>query len=525
MSKVITRGAVYSALAMTLIVGACSGDGDDVTPSDSADTTEPAPATEPPAYSPVQPTLGDVAAATVEGPVTGGLGVPVIGTGTFDGTPFGYQETEFFVSGSANSYTSAEPLSEDGQWNVTVNDQAAYKTRIVVRQPEDPADFNGTVFVEWLNVTAGLDTPPDWSYAKVEIMRSGAIWVGVSAQRVGIEGGGNPLGEVRVLKKADPERYGSLAHPGDNYSYDIFSQVGASIWRDAALLFGDSTPERVIAMGESQSAFRLTAYLNAVSLADDVFNGYLVHSRGSRSAQLSSEPGPDVPGPQIARIRTDLERPVLTLSAETDVVGQALGYRRAAQPDTDVFRSWEIAGTAHADAYSLGIGDTDDGSGRGSAELFAAMLNPPKSVYFGLLTCDLPINAGPHTYVVRSALAALDTWVRSGQPPASMPTLEATPDLEGFVLDERGNAVGGIRTPHVDVPVAVLSGLGQQGGSFCGLFGVTTPFTAEQLAALYPSKDDFIAKWTEATEAAVASGAILAADADEILASAEQYPG
>ncbi|MFM8383253.1 MAG: alpha/beta hydrolase domain-containing protein, partial [Actinomycetota bacterium] len=60
---------------------------------------------------------------------------------------------------------------------------------------------------------------------------------------------------------------------------------------------------------------------------------------------------------------------------------------------------------------------------------------------------------------------------------------------------------------------------------FCGLFGTTTPFTAEQLAALYPTKDVFIERWTQATEDAVASGAILEADAAEILASAEGYPG
>ena len=515
-------------LVATVTLTACSGDGSDTT----SPTTDPSAAasstvaeTQAPAYAPAPLAFGGVGEAVLEGPITGGLGVPVIGTGAFDSSGFEYGETEYFISGTANSYTSAEPLSEDGQWNVEVNDSAEYRTRIVVRQPLDPASFNGTVMVEWLNVTAGLDVPPVWSFSKVEIMRSGAIWVGVSAQRVGIEGGGNPLGAIRVLKNADPERYASLNHPGDNYSYDMFSQVGATVWRNADVLFEGATPERMIAAGESQSAFRLTTYLNSISKTQDVFHGYLVHSRGSRAAQLSSDPGPDVPGPQIARIRTDLTRPVLTLSAETDVVGQALGYRRAAQPDTDVFRSWEIAGTAHADAYSLGIGDTDDGSGRGGAELFAAMLNPPSSVYFGLLTCDLPINAGPHTYVVRSAIAALDQWVRTGTPPKSMPPLENTADIEGFVLDEQGLAVGGIRTPHVDVPVAVLSGLGQAGGSFCGLFGTTKPFSAEQLSALYVDKAAFLAEWAQATESAVASGAILPADKAEVLASAERYPG
>ena len=476
-------------------------------------------------FQPATPTRTGVAEAVLEGPITGGNGAVVLGTDVFDGSEFGYGQTEYFISGTAQSFTSASPLSDDGSWSVEPHDTAGYATRLVVRQPEDPASFNGTVFVEWLNVTAGLDIAPVWSFAKVELMRSGAIWVGVSAQRVGVEGGGNPLGETRVLKVADPARYGSLNHPGDNYSYDMFSQAGATVWRESKVLFDGNEPDRVIAMGESQSAFRMTAYINAVAIEHDVYHGYLVHSRGSRSAPLSADPGPEVPGPTSARIRTDFERPVLTLSAETDVVGEALGYRRAFQPDTETFRSWEIAGTAHADAYSLGIGDADNGSGSVELAMFDAMLTPPFDVYGGLLTCDKQINAGPHTYVVRSALVALDTWVRTGTPPPSMPQLEANGDLTGFVLDENGNALGGIRTPHVDVPVAVLSGLGQTGGSFCGLFGTTTPFTAEQRTALYADKADFIAKWTEATERAVEAGVILEADAAAIIASADRYPG
>lgn len=477
------------------------------------------------AFTPDPVDLSGVGLTALTGPITGGKGEIIVGTDTFDGSTFGYSQAEYFVSGTAQSYTSAQPLSDDGMWSVEPNDTADYTTRIVVRRPEDPADFNGTVFVEWLNVTAGLDVPPIWSYAKVELMRSGAIWVGVSAQRVGVEGGGNPLGEVRVLKKADPERYGSLSHPGDNYSYDIFSQVGATLWRDGDGLFGGLEPQRIIAMGESQSAFRLTTYVDAIAPSQDVYQGYLVHSRGARSAPLSADPGPDVPGPTQARIRSDNRRPVLTLSSETDVVGEWLGYRKAAQPDSATFRSWEITGTAHADAYSLGIGDSDDGSGRGGADLFSAMLTPPTSVYFGLITCDKPLNAGPHTYVVRAALSALDAWVRTGVPPQSMPLLEVNADLSGYLLDDNGNALGGIRTPFVDVPVAVLSGLGQEGESFCRLFGTTSPFSAETLATLYTDKADFIAKWTAATQRAVDAGAILAADAPEIIAAAENYPG
>lgn len=520
--------------AVCLLLAACGGDDggsvDSAAPTSAAETTVAPVATEAPTttvgeapYEPTRPTMSGVASASIEGPITGGLGEVVLGVSPFDVTAWEYTETEFFVRGSASSYTSDSELSTDGEWSVAPYDTADYATRIVVRAPDDQTRFNGTVIVEWLNVTAGLDVSPSFDLAKNEILRSGAVWIGVSAQRVGVEGGGNPTGAPRVLKIADPERYGTLNHPGDDYSYDMFSQIGALVWNESATLLGGLVPERVIAAGESQSAFRLTSYINALAPIHDVYNAYLVHSRGARAANLLSEPRPSIPGPEIAQIR-DVGRPVLVFSAETDVVGDRLGYRRAEQPETDNFRSWEVTGTAHADAYSLGISETDTGDGSGDDALFAAMLDAPSSVYFGIVTCEKPINAGPHTYVLRAAVRALDTWVRTGVAPASTPKLEADADLVGFELDDNGNALGGIRTPHVDVPVAALSGLGQSGESFCGLFGTTASFTDEQLAALYADKADFRAKWDSAVDRAVAAGAILPEDADAVKASAAGYP-
>ncbi|NDD96678.1 MAG: hypothetical protein EBZ93_04165 [Actinobacteria bacterium] len=101
-----------------------------------------------------------------------------------------------------------------------------------------------------------------------------------------------------------------------------------------------------------------------------------------------------------------------------------------------------------------------------------------------------------------------------------MPKLQNNADITGYETDANGVALGGIRTPYVDVPLAVLSGLGQDGGGFCGLFGTTLSLSAEQLDALYPTAEDFLAKWNESTDAAVASGAILAIDGDAIKAAA-----
>ena len=144
-----------------------------------------------------------------------------------------------------------------------------------------------------------------------------------------------------------------------------------------------------------------------------------------------------------------------------------------------------------------------------------ALLSPPKSV-FGLITCDKPINAGPMNFVLSAAIHALDKWVRTGNPPATANQLQAidftlySPRLK---RDASGNALGGIRTPFVDVPLAVLSGTGNSGGNgFCGLFGTTTPYNAAELDARYPTQQVFVNAWTAATEEAVDKGFIRPAD-------------
>ena len=51
-----------------------------------------------------------------------------------------------------------------------------------------------------------------------------------------------------------------------------------------------------------------------------------------------------------------------------------------------------------------------------------------------------------------------------------------------FVLDEVGNARGGVRTPAVDAPVALLRGDTDPGAPvICQLFGSTLPLDADVL--------------------------------------------
>lgn len=444
---------------------------------------------------------------TVTGPVTGGNGAVILQGTSFSLRSVGYTQSEFFLSGTAASYVPAAPLGSDGHWQVTPASTAPYTTRIVVNRPANPARFNGTVIVEWLNVSAGLDTAADWIYAHNELIRDGFAWVGVSAQAAG----------VSALKALDPVRYAALSHPGDSYSYDIFSQAGQAVRDSSTTVLGGLRPRTVLAAGESQSAFRLTTYIDAIQPMAQVYSGFLVHSRAAGSAALSQAPQADVPTPQVVYFRSGLGVPVLAVETETDVM--LLGYLAAQQADSPSFRLSEMAGTAHADDYIANTGAGDNGGTTGPQEL-ESMLNPPTGTPG--FSCALPINTGEGHYVVDAAEQALNRWVTTGNPPATATRLQvntsgATPS---FVLDANGNVKGGVRTPAVDVPVAILSGIGQSGSSFCFLFGTTAPFSAAKLAALYPSHARFVARWTADTVADTAAGFIRPADAAELIAAA-----
>jgi hypothetical protein len=462
------------------------------------------------------------ASSTIEGPVTGGKGAPQVAATTFDLASVGYEQAEYFISGTAAAYTSASPLTEDGKWSVTPAATAPYKTRLLVYRPIDPKKFNGTVLVEWNNVSGGLDASPIWLNAHDELIRAGYAWVGLTAQHTGVEGGGSAIAANLDLKHADPERYGTLVHPGDSFSYDMFTQTGKAVRKDAAVLLRGLKPKRVIGGGESQSAFRLTTYVDAVEpLTKGVYDGYLLYSRAGKGAALSQDPQPAIPAPDPSLIRSDLDVPVMTFTTETDLT--TLGYLTARQPDTKRFRNWEVAGTSHADTYTLGVGAKDVGQPDSDAALFQTMLDPPSSFYGGIISCASPINAGPMTYVLRASIGALNTWVAKGTPPPKAPRLQTTGDAAApFVLDANGNAKGGIRTPEVDVPVATLSGLGQSGSNFCGIFGTTKPFDAAKFASLYPTHSSFLKAWNAATDRAVKAGFILPADAANLKIAATE---
>ncbi|MBA6413241.1 hypothetical protein H2508_08985 [Parahaliea sp. F7430] len=465
--------------------------------SDSSDKHSPP--LPPPEPEPLVPS------ALVSGPITNGSrGFPAT-PAIVDLDGAGYVEEEFFVEGEARAFDPDGEWGIDGIWPVTEASTADYKTRILVRRPSDPAQFSGVVVVEWFNVTSAVDLDVDFNFLNGEILRSGHAWVGVTAQAISIESiGDGPLGpDVLGLMAWDSARYESLFHPGDAYSYDIYSQVGATLKApkgDDPL--GGLKAEVLIADGESQSAFRMLTYVNAIHSESLVYDGFLIHSRNGSGAPLNETV--DVPAP--AQLRDDLKAPVLQFVTETDLFGIGEGdfsFPRARQPDSDSVRTWEVAGTSHSDASSLAALSEQ---GARQYDSFYDL-----SPVLGL------VNSAPQYMAMHAALNALVSWVRDGQAPSTAPPIE-TRDEE-IVVDRYGNALGGVRLPHSEAPIATLSGDGP-----ILYAGLTTPFDQATLDALYPSAADYIEAVETSAQAAVEAGFLLQLDADILIAEAKANP-
>jgi hypothetical protein len=433
----------------------------------------------------------------VSAPITGGERGQPFGGYTDANRPAGYVEEERVFSGKATAYAKSGAWGVDGLWTAVPASTADYKVRMLVRRPADPRRFNGVLLVEWLNVTANAEGAADYSQMAEEITRSGYAWVGIGAQASGVNA------PRTGLKAWDSTRYASLVHPGDAYSYDIFSQGAQALRRGGSDLLGGLQVRFMLATGRSQSAFRLVTYINAVHPLARLFDGYFVHSRGANAAGLAAEQlARDVenPIPAGAHVRPDLDVPVFDLQTEGDMI--TLGAHLTRQEPNARYRRWEIAGAAHTETPRWVV-VSPDALDRGPG-------------------CKMPVNAAPHHAVVKAALVALTRWVRDGTVPRQSPAIElSTPAAldPGVVRDAHGNAKGGIRLPELEAATATPTGGGTKWLSrlprpeLLLSAGTTELFDDATLAASYPTHD-VVKKFNAAVDALVRDGYWLGPEGD-----------
>lgn len=350
----------------------------------------------------------------------------------------------------------------------------AYTTRMVVHRPRDPAKFTGTVIMEWFNVTGGIDIAPLWTLSREYMMRDGHVHVGVSAQAVG----------ANALKTYDSMRYSAIKHPGDTAANAIFGQAAMAIRSQTQkLLGGPCMPvQSVLAAGQSQSSVMLGAYLTSQHPKDKIYDGFLLHSDPSGSTPASN---PNVPVFVI-----------LTMTEGTNPINSRSNVVQ-----------WEVAGATHNDTYLVSRGVVEQGA--------ASTVR---------IECANPMNDFPSFWVYDAAIDWLHRWVRKGEKPPSAPALQTA-------TNQAGNVQGGVRIQDIEVPIAAYtkSNTAKTAGDListfgCGLSGSVVAFTAQQLLQMYPTHDDYVQKYTQAADKALAAGYELQADHDIAIQKAKAAP-
>jgi hypothetical protein len=432
-------------------------------------------------------------------------------TTQFPLAPYGYTEQEYLVSGTAQGDATGYSQKQSYQ-------PLPFTTRIVVRRPTDAARANGTVVLEWMNVSLQQDTDVDWLESYREILHDGFTYVGVSVQPTGVP-----------LPAQDPVRYGQVQIPpygpgadtgaspdagGPAYGESLFSQIAHALKsRSGAPVLGGTAAKRIIAAGESQSAARLSCYLLDAKPVDPVFDAFMI-DHGECAGPTAGASTPFAYAPPAPTVL---------------LVGMA--ESRPAMRDTERLRVWQIAGASHVDqwigAYGKAEHNWDDtGQPQDYDQQSAGNwgLEGGQGGTCNLFTASDPVRADelPQQYTHDTAIAALQAWIADGRSAPHTPPLKfdtngpAAKDGTGggVAVDSFGNPLGGLRLPQIDVPVAQYQGTCPEEGQ--SLIGTTRPFSDAQLQKLYPTFGAYRAKMCAASGRAIADGTLLAFDAADI---------
>ena len=403
-----------------------------------------------------------------------------------DPARYDYVEEEYLVAGVATVYGYGPDRSLVAQ-----PEPLAYRSRMLVRRPADLAGCNGIVVLEMLNPSAGFDIDFIWHYTRPYLVEEGFVWAGVTIRRSAIED----------LRRWDSARYGTLDVPDDGVAYSLFGELAALLGdvTNAANPLAGCGVTQVLGAGYSQAADYLTSFSNEFHEealgrgGRPALSGYLAGG-GSGGARGLNDAEAGVFSDRRRLNRVDA--PYIRVQSESEITMFRLPASAARQPDSDVFRQWEVAGSTHADEEILGLTRAVIARDRGAGAVAG---------------CTLPPNPLPISPVYRSALKHLVDWVRLGRPPPPSRWIET--DAGGAIRrDGDGNAIGGIRLPPLEVPTGTFL-MENTGPGPCVLAGSYRPFDTARRDAVYADRDFYLSAYWNALAESQDRGYLLPSDA------------
>jgi hypothetical protein len=434
---------------------------------------------------------GPIATTAESGPFHGTNAQPIPGPGLppLPLAEAGYVEEEYFVSGEVEG--------------------VPYRTSLLVRGPADRGAFSGVVLLETVHAAGAVP----FSAHHIALAADGHGYAMVASQKVSLDSHVKPSNPDRYASLDIPDPSGATAGPGMSagataesmaahmrdlermapVSNAILSQVGALLKSDApAGPLGDVRVTHLVMGGSSQTGATTLGFIRAAHAGarmpdgGPVFDGYYPSLAGG------TEP---VTGGDAA---------VVHALGEGDIMGgRPLGYRRPDGDDPDDrYRLYEIVAASHVPTRGH----------ESAAEIFPLLADAdPASGELSQFPAAMPYMAAIHNLI---------EWVTEGVAPPRAARIET--DARGeIVRDEYGNACGGVRLSYVDVPFATYIASTPGETMFQRMIGLQVPFSKEQLATLYPTHDDYVAKVKASVDGLVRDRWIFPADGDEILAEAE----
>jgi hypothetical protein len=486
---------------------------------------------------------------TVQGPIPSTpSSFPFIADGFGPEPPVlpGYQESEYLVSGRAKLYeytaTGVRVISpcpaSAGRMGCR---NIPYTTRMLVKRPIDPHRFSGTVIVEPFNPSSGYDIANVWDRSWPYFVAHGDVFVGWTSR----------YASIGTLKQFEPRRYARLtwgenSAVDDGITFDIAAQIGALL-----RLNGAGSPlhrlkvRHVFEAGFSQDggfAFTQADVFNAIdrlSNGGPVYDGYVPGGTvGPSDINFGLTAAGSLPLSDPRNRMQPRDSPVIQINTETEeaLLGAATGlaYRR---PDSnargDRYRLWEVPGASHI-SNDLGSPVTTEQRDLAEIERIPLSALPPtgcahqqyqRGRWVGANGAVAP-DPYPFGYVADAAFADLAKWLDRGTAPPGAARIQMTDANAGTTDRDRfGNALGGLRTPFVDVPTATYSAMDSSThdthlSGLCPLIGYSVPFSQATLQALYPSHADYLARVTREANELVRRGFWVASDAAQVVRQA-----
>ena len=423
-----------------------------------------------------------------------------------DVTKYDYIEEEYFVSGKANIYDD-----EDGELKV-FNSDINYKTRVIVRKPKSKEKFSGRVYFDILNATQNYDIEDLWHRIYLWCMENGHGYIGITSKPI----------NVQSLKNFDYKRYASLdwgssesvpqpapfingSIPGteEGLIWDMLGQVAEYIRNGENVIFDGCKVEYLCLTGQSQSGSYINTfvqYFDKYVNGEDkkTFDSYLNIVGVPLGRELrQKELGMDKNMGKRGAVKSSV--PFIMISSEGDLTlfkDRGSGILPTNCDDEYKCRYYEVSGSPHTDV------DCPILSADSEIEKAGRIPQPMNDKIRETL------NFFPLACYINGFLEKLYIWSTNGEAPDIIEPIERDSDGK-LVRDKFGNAVGGFRSPYLDIPAGTYDGY----SPVDGISGTFSKFSSEQMKDLYGSKAEYMKLFKDSLLMQIKDGFLYSGDA------------